>query len=258
MVDGMEVSTPTRSSVISPALLADLPTNVGTILEEFVEVLLDTAAGQTEAVILFGSAAEGRLRSTSDVNLLVITRDLTLRQLDAIRTPLRAGESAVGLAVMFLDRSELERAFEAFAVKFSDIKERHRVLFGQSPLDSVQISRDAAVRRLRQVLLNLTLRLRERYATAGDQEESLARTLADVTGPLRTSASVLLSLRDGQHRSPKAALEEFCVGAEWRDCLSGLSIIHRGDSLSPGGVRNLFSDVMRLLISLDAAACELS
>lgn len=248
--------TQAHDPVIAPALLADLPANVGVMLREFVQVLLQSAAGQVQTVILFGSAAEGRLRSTSDVNLLVIARDLTLAQLDEIRTPLRAGAAAVGLAVMFLDSREVANAFEAFAVKFTDIKERHRVLFGQSPLESIQIGREAAVRRLRQVLLNLTLRLRERYAMDGDREESLARALADVTGPLRASVAVLLSLRDGRSRTPKAALEEFCAGGEWRECLTGLSAVHRGESLPPGVVRTVFSDVIRLLAMLDAAVHE--
>ena len=250
--------TQARDPVIAPALLADLPANVGVMLRDFVQVLLESAAGRVEAVILFGSAAEGRLRSTSDVNLLVIARDLTLAQLDAVRTPLRAGAAAVGLAVMFLDSREVANAFEAFAVKFTDIKERHRVLYGQSPLESIQISREAAVRRLRQVLLNLTLRLRERYAMDGDREESLARALADVTGPLRASASVLLSLRDGGSRTPKAALEEFCAGDDWRKSLAGLSAVHRGESLPPGEVRTLFDDVTRLVATLDAVAHVLS
>jgi predicted nucleotidyltransferase len=250
--------TRARESVIAPALLADLPANVGVILEEFVQVLLQSAAGQVEAVILFGSAAEGRLRSTSDVNLLVIARDLTLAQLDEIRTPLRAGAAAVGLAVMFLDCGEVSHAFEAFAVKFTDIKERHRVLFGRSPLESIQISREAAVRRLRQVLLNLTLRLRERYAMDGDREESLARALAESTGPLRASAAVLLSLRDGRSRTPKVALEEYCAGEEWRECLTGMSAVRQGELLPPGAIRPLFRDVIRLLVSLDAAAHRLS
>jgi hypothetical protein len=254
----MVALTQAREPVVSPAALADLPASVATLLEEFVQALLRAASTQVEAVILFGSAAEGRLRPTSDVNLLVIARGLTLAQLDEIRTPLRAGASAVGLAVMFLESTELAHAFEAFAVKFSDIKERHRVLFGQSPLESMQISRDAAVRRLRQVLLNLTLRLRERYAMEGDHEESLADTLADATGPLRASASVLLSLRDGRNRPPKAALEEFCAGDEWRECLEGLSTVHRGEQLRAGTIRKLFGDVIRLLISLDAAAYALS
>src|SRR5262249_24489083 len=148
--------------VIPPTALVDLPSNVVTILQEFVGRVLQAAGAELESVILLGSGAEGRLRATSDVNLLVILKKLTLAQLDQMRESLRAGAAAVGLTVMFVEGGELAHAFEAFAVKFSDIKERHRVLYGSSPLESIQISREASIRRLRQVLLNLTLRLRER------------------------------------------------------------------------------------------------
>jgi len=247
-----------RNPVIPPDLVADLPPNVTTILQEFVQTLWQVAADDLEAVILFGSAAEGRLRATSDVNLLVIVRKLTMMSLDEIRAALRTGAAAVGLAVMFLQSSELAHAFEAFAVKFTDIRERHRVLYGISPFGSVQISREAAIRRLRQVLLNLKLRLRERYAMNGDHEESLARLLADVTGPLRASASVLLTLRDGRHRQPKPALEEFCNDERWHEPLISLSAVHRGENLRSGSVRSLFGDVIEILESLDAAAYRLT
>jgi hypothetical protein len=54
---------------LNPDLLRDLPPVVGAILEEFVAALDQAMGPQLESVILFGSAAEGRLRATSDVNL---------------------------------------------------------------------------------------------------------------------------------------------------------------------------------------------
>jgi hypothetical protein len=243
--------------VIPANLTEDLPQPVAVVLEEFVTALLAATGSNLDAVILFGSAAEGRLRSTSDVNLLVVAQELTLAQLDAVRLALLAGRSAAGLTVMFLQKSELAHAMEAFAVKFTDIKARHRVLYGNSPLDSVEISRDAAIRRVRQVLLNLTLRLRERYAIDGEYEERLARSLADITGPVRASAAALISLRDGRNLAPKAALEELFAGGEWDPTLQGISAIHRGEHLPPGATRRLFGDVLRLLVALDAAAYAL-
>lgn len=185
------------ANAIEADQLADLSDNVARSLREFIQALLECAGPRIESVILFGSAAEGRLRPTSDINLLVISRQLDLPALDAIRTQLRSGHAAVGLKVMFLDSSEVAHALESFAVKFSDIKARHRILYGAPSLDAVKISREATLRRLRQVLLNLTLRLRERYASEGDHEEALGRVLADLTGPLRAGAATLLSLRDG-------------------------------------------------------------
>ena len=57
---------------INPDLLTDLPAAVATILQEFVAAVAQSMGPQLESVILFGSAAEGRLRVTSDVNLLVV------------------------------------------------------------------------------------------------------------------------------------------------------------------------------------------
>jgi predicted nucleotidyltransferase len=167
---------------IPPKLIEDLPAPVASVLQEFVTALREAVGSQLDSVVLFGSAAEGRLRPTSDINLLVLAQALTLSQLDALRPTLNEGRAAVGLTVMFLESAELPHAVEAFAVKFSDIKARHRVLWGRSPLESLQITREAAVRRLRQVILNLTLRLRERYVVDGDHEERLALVLADATG----------------------------------------------------------------------------
>ena len=245
--------------VIAPDLMEDLPPSVAVILEEFVATLLQSTGPRLDAVILFGSAAEGRLRSTSDVNLLVIAAGLTLPELDSVRLALHAGRSAAGLTVMFLEKSELANAMEAFALKFTDIKARHRVLYGKSPLDSFEITRDATVRRVRQVLLNLTVRLRERYVIDGDHEERLARILAEITGPIRASAATLVALRDGRTLAPKAALEAiFAADGSWDACLSGLSAVHRDEHLAPGATRQLFGDVLRLLIALDSIAYSLS
>jgi predicted nucleotidyltransferase len=234
-------------------LAKDLPPPVATILQEFVATLAATMT--LESVILFGSAAEGRLRSTSDVNLLVIASDWTLEQLDAVRLPLRSGRAAAGLTVMFLKSAEVTAAVESFAVKFADIKARHRVLFGRSPFDSMQITRDSALRRVQQVLLNLELRLRERYVVEGDHEERLEQLIADATGPLRASAATLVNLQDGRTLAPKAALED--LFASRQSTLQVLSEVHRGEHLPAGAARRLFADVLILITDLAALGRQL-
>ena len=246
------------SPVISPSLLEDLPRPVALVLEELVATLLEVAGPQLDSVILFGSGAEGRLRSTSDLNLLVVAGGLTLDKLDALRRAFLTGRSAAGLTVMFVEKAELPRAMEAFAVKFTDIKARHRVLYGNSPLESVEITREATVRRVRQVLLNLTLRLREQYVIDGEHEERLARIVADVTGPIRACAATLIALKDGRTLAPKIALEEVFAGGAWDECLTGISAVHRGEHLPPGATRRLYAEVLRLLVALDERAFSLS
>jgi predicted nucleotidyltransferase len=240
------------------AALGDLPATTREILAELVQSVIEALAPNLRCVLLFGSAAEGRLRPTSDVNLLVLANHLSGAQLDALRAPSKAGRAAAGVAILFLESAEFSDACESFAMKFADMKARHRVLYGENPFATVEISRDAAIRRLRQVLLNLKLRLRERYVLEGDQSDRLALALADMTGPIRVGAATLLALRDGVDRPPKLALQEFCSEPRWADCLEQLSAVHRGESLSPERVQMLVGSVLELLAALAAAAGALS
>jgi predicted nucleotidyltransferase len=52
--------------------LPDLPAQVARVLTDFVSAAQTAFANELRGVVLFGSAAEGRLRATSDVNLLII------------------------------------------------------------------------------------------------------------------------------------------------------------------------------------------
>jgi len=68
-------------------------------------------------------------------------------------------------------------------------------------------ARDPAERlaRLRQVLLNLALRLRSAYAADGDREERLAVLVADAAGPLRSCAATIVELQGRSAASGKSA-----------------------------------------------------
>jgi predicted nucleotidyltransferase len=187
------------------SMLEDLPVAAREVLEEFLETLTRFLGRRLQCALLFGSAAEGRLRPTSDLNLLVMADQFAQADLEALQSPLQVGRAAAGLTVLFLENAEFADACEAFAMKFADIKVRHRVLFGANPFAAVEIPRQAEIRRLRQVLLNLKLRLRERYALDGNRPDRLALVVADMTGPIRVAAATLLALRDGRERAPKAA-----------------------------------------------------
>ena len=58
----------------SIARLDGLPAHVASVLSDFAAQARDVLAGDLVSVVLFGSAAEGRLRATSDVNLILVLR----------------------------------------------------------------------------------------------------------------------------------------------------------------------------------------
>jgi hypothetical protein len=185
----------------------EVPEDVQRVIDGLVESARAALGEDLRSVILYGSAAEGRLRPTSDVNLLFVLRRFDARAADAFREPFRFAHAAANVAAMFALESELADAGEAFAQKFADIIRRHVVLFGDDPVAALNIPRDALVRRLRQVLLNLTMRLRETYVERSLREEQCALAVAEVSGPLRTSAASILELEGRAGAPPKEALE---------------------------------------------------
>lgn len=186
-----------------------LPSDIERHLQLFVDAAKSAFGADLSAAVLFGSAADGQLRATSDVNLLLLLRRFTPQAADNLRQPLRLAHAAIDLQVMFLLDSELTDAADAFAVKFADIVARHQVLYGTDPFASLHTSRDAVLRRLRQVLLNQQLRMRERYVLVSLNEEQLAGAIADAAGPLRSAAASLAQLAGLAPLPGKQALEAF-------------------------------------------------
>lgn len=215
----------------------DLPAVVEKSLTRFIDAAKSAFGDDLVSVVIYGSAAEGRMRATSDVNILLVLKRFDTAEADALREPLRVASAAVDMHAMFLLESEVSLAMEAFAVKFADIAARHRVLYGSDPFASVDPPRDALVRRLKQVLLNLQLRLRERYILLSLREEQLALVIADAAGPLRASAASLLHLEGKAAMPPKEALEKVTgeLGdAALIDALHDISAAREARELPPG------------------------
>jgi predicted nucleotidyltransferase len=184
-------------------------------LADFVSSAREALGPALLSVVLFGSAAEGRLRPSSDVNLIVVLRELDMARLDGLREALRLAHSAIKLEVMFVLEAELGELVEAFADKFADVARRRRVLFGSDPFAGRAPSREAQIQRLRQVSLNLVVRMRQRYLLTSLREEQAVRAIADLSGTLRVVAADLLALEGGEAASPKDALQQ--VAAELGD-----------------------------------------
>ena len=223
-----------------------LPDDVRRVVDSLVASARSSLGDALRAVILYGSAAEGRLRATSDVNVLfVLTRfDAAV---DAFREPFRSAQAAANVTAMFLLEEELPAASQAFAQKFADIERRHVVLYGDDVVARVDIPRDALVRRLRQVLLNLTLRLRASYVESSLREEQCALTVAEAAAPLRTSAASILELEGRGTLRPKEALETLVRElGKFGDLLPHLSEAREQRALPAGQAAQILFDTLQL------------
>ena len=190
----------------------DLPEPIAQGLSTFLDAARGVFGDRLKAAVLYGSGAEGRLRPSSDVNLLLVLTSFDASQAAALRGPFAVARAAIRLEAMFLLEAEVTPAIESFGQKFSDIVRRHRVLYGADPFAGVQVPRPAVIFRLKQVLLNLAVRLRAEYVERGATPERIAALIADSAGPLRSCAATLRELEGQPAVPPKEALAEFAAG----------------------------------------------
>lgn len=240
---------------MSPSSVQPLPglsvsPAVESVLAELVQSVKDAFGDDLVCMALFGSGAEGRLRATSDLNLLVVLKRFQRDRADQFREPLRVGRMAVKATAMFLLESEAATAVEAFAVKFGDIARRHRVLIGQLPKALLTVSPEAKRQRLLQTLMNLTLRLRQSYVAMSLREEQLALVIAETAGALRSSAATLLELEGRPVASPKESLETVAGaldGGKWSETLRRISEARESGGLPAGVAASALFDIMALV-----------
>ena len=248
-----------RMAESSAARLDGLPSNVAIALSAFLAAARDTLSDDLVSAVLFGSAAEGKLGPASDVNLLLVLRTFAPDKIRGMRDAFLAAEAAIKLRVMFLLEEEVSSAAEFFAQKFADILRRHRIVFGSDVLVALKIPRRAEIFRLRQILLNLVLRLREAYVARGHRPEQATLILADTLGPLRAACATLLELEGTPNADSTAALTSVAAsfGAAGAEAAEGALAAHEG-KLADTDAEGLLFKVLALAMQIAKRAAQLT
>src|SRR5215813_1287706 len=241
------------------ARLDGLPSNVSSGLSTFLAAARETFSADLVSAVLFGGAAEGRLGPTSDVNLLLVLRAFAPEKVVQLRDAFLAAEAAIKLRAMFVLEDELRSAAELFAQKFADILRRHRVIFGQDVLQPLKIPREAEVFRLRQILLNLVVRLRESCIGRGHRPEQIKLVLADVVGPLRAACGTLLELEGAPIADSNAALAAVAasLNSETSSVAARLVAVH-DNGASDSDAAELMFQALALVMQVYGRAARLT
>lgn len=241
---------------MNPQILPSLPAPVRESLVAFTAKAQAALGAGLRALLLFGSGAEGRLRLTSDLNLLLLVDGNAPGDLDTLREPMRWLESAHRARFMVIRTSEWRAAMEAFPDKFLDIQRRNTLLAGMDPFEGRTLDPVHLRQQVSRALLNQVLRLREAYLLRSLREEQAAKALAEAAGPLRSEAAALCHL-EGKQLAPKEALAEWgrrLPDGPWEEVLDALSRVREGQVLPPGTAPALLARVGRLAERLHQAS----
>jgi hypothetical protein len=146
--------------------------------EAFAAELRETYGAEVRSVVLYGSAAREQFHEgTSDLNILVL-----LEHVDA--ATIRRGSALARQWVeqgnpppLLLSSDELQRSLDIFAIEYRDIRDAHRVLYGEDPFAAIEIDPEHLRLQCERELKAALIRLRERYLLVAGEPQELGNLL---------------------------------------------------------------------------------
>lgn len=213
---------------------------------------LQGAAGRNLAgLVIYGSLARGRYHAgKSDINLVVLLRDVSATSLAVIAPALRSAWRALRVEPLILMPAEISRVAADFPTKFLDIKAHHVVLAGEDPFVGLVVAREHLRTRLEQALRNLSLRLRRRYVALVHDPAAVPVMLANMARPLALELATLLHLAG--HEVPAedrtvAIFEATAKAFGWdAGTLTRLAALRR-DAQPASDLADLFTGVLAII-----------
>ena len=133
-----------------------------TKLTELVSKLKAAAGDNLKAVVLYGSAATSEYQSAhSDVNILCILERASLPDLEKIHYVTEWWMNEKNPTPVIFTFDELMRSADVFAIELLDMKHRHRMLYGEDFLETMDVPMQLHRLQVERELRNNWMRLRQ-------------------------------------------------------------------------------------------------
>lgn len=142
-------------------------------LSQFTQEVLQLLGDELVAVALYGSGAGNNFVSgDSDLNVIIVVRTLRFEVLQKL-SPHMAAWHKQGFAIpLLLDQEFLRRSRDVFPMEFYDIKEQHRLLWGEDVFQALPIDNRHLRFQAEYEARSKLLRLQALYLEcAGDQQQ---------------------------------------------------------------------------------------
>lgn len=142
-------------------------------LDELVDQLRQAYGPALRSVLLYGSAVAGEhIARRSDYNVLVVLDSVPLDRLAAVGAVLRSWTEAGNSAPMTFTAAEWKSSADVFPMEYSDILERHRVLYGADVTEGISVAPADLRLEVEQQSLGKLLHLRRGAMAAGGDEKA--------------------------------------------------------------------------------------
>lgn len=154
--------------------LGDVRVEVGKLIRPYLEKLINIHKENIISINLYGSATGSDFSSkTSDVNLLIVFKELKLQDLKKSLKIVSRGIKKKIAAPLFLTLKHIETSRDVFPIEFLDMKENHLCLYGDDVLGTIDINDEHLRLFCEEQIKGKLIRLRQGYLEIGLRKKGI-------------------------------------------------------------------------------------
>lgn len=164
---------------------------------QFLRHLKDAFADRLEAVVLYGSYVHGSFRAkVSDVNVLVLLSEADPEALGRLSRSMGKLMRKYHITPLILSSGEFARSSDVFPMEYLDIRDRHRVLYGDDPTLVLSIDDKNLRHQIEHQMRGNLISLRQLVLAAHGRKRMLERELSQWYGRVAAVFRGLLRLTE--------------------------------------------------------------
>ena len=174
-------------------------------LANLVRELRDAQADNLASIVLYGATAiAGDADHRSDHNVLVVLRHADFADLESCAQALRAWLKARQLPPVIFTVDELQRAADVFPVEFLQMETARKILFGEDPFKTLDISAENLRHQTEYDLRTKFIQLRRLYVARKPSGTDLTHLMLDSFGSFAALFRAVLMLHGRRPALTKA------------------------------------------------------
>ena len=150
------------------------------IIEPYAKELVELLGDNIRSVIVYGSSiGEAFIPKRSNINLLVVCREITVAELKKCHKLVLKGRKKGIIAPLFLTQTHMETSSDVFPIEFLDMADFHQTIYGEDALSNLEIAQENLRLECEEQLKGKLIRIRQAYLESGADYKAVNRILKD-------------------------------------------------------------------------------
>jgi len=179
--------------------ISEFPQPVQPVISEFASKLIENLNDNVHSILVYGSAAGGNYNpGISNINIAVIVKNLDFSVLNQSIAMVKSGRKHKISTPLFLTKEYILNSLDVFPIEFSEIKQQHKVIFGEDVFKDLDIPLKDVRLLCEQQVKGKLLHLRQAYLDIGSKPPVLKDLLSSVLSDLVPIFRQLIILKGQQ------------------------------------------------------------